>query len=104
MSAAEVLREGRARAGLSQRALAKRAGTTQSVVARIEGGQASPTWHTLARLIRAAGLELLVTFAVRPVADSHTLDDMPRILALTPEARLLELGNFSRVVTTARRV
>jgi transcriptional regulator with XRE-family HTH domain len=98
-----LLRDGRTRAGLSQRALAQRAGTTQSVVARIEGGQASPTWATLARLIRAAGLELDVTLALRPVADSHMLDDVPRILALAPAARLLELGNLSRFVTNARR-
>ena len=37
-SAAKLLREARSRAGLSQRALARRAGTTQSVVARIEAG------------------------------------------------------------------
>lgn len=58
---AELLRAVRARAGLSQRDLASRAGTSQSVVARIELGRTSPTVSTLNRLIEAAGF--------RPVVD-----------------------------------
>ena len=53
-----LLRRARARAALSQRELARRAGTAQSVVARIERGQTSPTWATLQRLLGAAGFEL----------------------------------------------
>ena len=53
-----LLRRARARAALSQRELARRAGTAQSVVARIERGQTSPTWATLQRLLAAAGCEL----------------------------------------------
>lgn len=52
---AALLRSARTRNGLTQRALAERAGTAQSVVARIEGGQSSPTVATLNRLIEAAG-------------------------------------------------
>lgn len=103
MTIAGLLRNARTRAGLSQRALAKRAGTTQSVVARIELGETSPTWHTLERLVRAAGFRLDIALSLGSVADSHMLDDVRRILALTPTARLLELRNFSRFLLAAHR-
>jgi hypothetical protein len=102
--AASLLREARARAGLTQRQLARRARTAQSVVARIERGQASPSWATLARLLAAAGFELDARLATRTARGSHMLDDVTRILRLTPEERLTELGNASRLAAAARRV
>lgn len=102
-SAADLVRLSRARAGLSQRDLARRAGKTQSVVARIENRSASPTWATLTRLIEAAGFELQASLE-RPTADvSHMLDDVPRILRLGPEQRLIELRNISRFLAGAKR-
>jgi transcriptional regulator with XRE-family HTH domain len=106
-TAAALLRQARARAGLSQRALARRAGTAQSVIARIERGQSSPTVATLERLLAAAGSELRAGMVVRESSTvperSHMLDDVPRILRLTPEQRLEELKNFSRFLYEARR-
>jgi len=52
---ASLLRMARERSGLTQRALADRAGTSQSVVARIERGQSSPRVSTLNRLVEATG-------------------------------------------------
>ncbi|MGH7578291.1 MAG: helix-turn-helix domain-containing protein [Longimicrobiales bacterium] len=57
-NAGDVLREARARARLTQRELARRAGTAQSVVARIERGQTDPSTGTLRALLAAAGFEL----------------------------------------------
>ena len=103
-TAAALLREARTRAGLSQRDLAKKAGTAQSVIARIERGQTSPTLETLERLLAAAGVELHASLAVKERdVRSHMLDDVPRILRLTPEQRLEELKNFSRFLYEARR-
>ncbi len=99
----QLLREARRRAGVSQRALARRARTTQSVVARIEGGRTSPTWDTLERLLTAAGQELRATLMPRLVSDSYMLEDVPRILRLTPEQRLIELRNVSRFLVSARQ-
>ena len=93
----------RAQTGLSQRDLAKRARTTQSVVARIELGEAVPTLRTLQRLVAAAGFELKLSVQPRPVLDRQLLDDVPRILTLTPEARLREVANLSRFVAAAQR-
>lgn len=53
--AARLLSYCRRHAGLSQRELAKRAGTSQSAVARIESGSVVPRFDTLARLIRGCG-------------------------------------------------
>jgi transcriptional regulator with XRE-family HTH domain len=100
--APSLLREARRRANLTQRELARRAGTAQSVVARIEQGQTDPGSATLARLLAAAGFELAVNLAPLPVSDTHMLEDVPRILALTPEQRLLEVRNVSRFAAAAR--
>jgi uncharacterized protein len=58
MDTAELLRDARRGAGLTQAELARRAGTSQAMVARYETGVASPTVRTLQRLLRAAGREL----------------------------------------------
>ena len=47
-------------AGLTQAELAERMGTTQSAIARMEGGGARPTLETFERLARAVGQELVV--------------------------------------------
>lgn len=104
LDAARLLRDARARAGVSQRELARRARTSQSVVARIERGQTCPSTATLGELLAAAGFELRCELAPRPVLRSHMLDDVARILRLSPEERLRELGNVSRFVATVRRV
>lgn len=98
-----ILRQARLRAGLTQRELAARASTSQSVVARIEQGRSDPSTATLARLLAAAGFELRAELTPIAVADTHMLDDVGRILALTPEARLLEVRNVSRFEAAARR-
>ena len=99
-----LLRTARRRAGLTPRELAGRAGTAQSVVARIESGQTNPAAGTLARLLAAAGFEARTELAPLSLPMSHMLSDVERILRLTPEDRLRELGNVDRFVTAARRV
>lgn len=99
----DILRQARERAGLSQRALAERAATSQSVVARIELGTTSPSWETLSRLVTAAGFDLDSRLTPRPVTGSHMLADVARIRALTPESRLAEVANFHRFSAAVRR-
>ena len=59
--AASLLRETRARAGLTQVELAERAGVTQPVISRAEAPGANPRIATLDRLLRAAGARLELT-------------------------------------------
>jgi transcriptional regulator with XRE-family HTH domain len=100
---AAALAAARARAGLAQRALARRARTAQSVVARIESGATSPSFRTLQRLVRSAGFELRLGLLPKIRGRTHMLDDVPRILRLTPEQRLLELRNAARLFAAAVR-
>jgi predicted transcriptional regulator len=79
-------------------------GTAQSVVARIEGGQASPSFATLSKMLEAAGFDLVTQIDPRLTLDRSELDDVRRILKLTPEERLNEVRNVSRFVAAARRV
>ena len=55
----------RNRAGLTQEELARRMGTTQPVVARLESGRTRPSMRTLERLAEATGSRLLISFERR---------------------------------------
>lgn len=63
----------RNRAGLTQEALARKMGTTQPVVARLEGGRGYPSMRTLDRLAKATGSRLIITFAPTAVVSTHLL-------------------------------
>jgi transcriptional regulator with XRE-family HTH domain len=91
-------------AGLTQRDLARRAATAQSVIARIESGAVSPSWKTLEYLVNRAGFDLHATLGHQRRGRSHMLHDVARILRLTPEQRLLELRNAARLFAAARRI
>lgn len=56
----ERVREAREAAGLSQRDLAARMGTSQAAIARLEAGGVGATLTTLQRAAAALGLELSV--------------------------------------------
>ena len=92
MSASAVLVEARRIAGLSQRGLAEVAGTAQSVVGRIENGAASPTWETLSRLVKAAGLVLEARARTATLTAPLDQREVARLLALTPRQRLAGAG------------
>lgn len=53
--------------GLTQAGLARKMGTTQPVVARLEGGRVRPSMRTLERLANATGTRLLISFEPRRV-------------------------------------
>lgn len=68
-SVAELVTSARARAGLSQRELAERSGTSQSAIARLEGGGGNPTLSTLDRLVASAGFALRWDLVPRYASD-----------------------------------
>lgn len=57
----ESLLRARIGAGLTQAQLAKKMGTSQSVIARLEGGNSAPTLSTLRRYAAATGTRLRVS-------------------------------------------
>ena len=59
---ARALIAARTRAGLSQSQLARRMKTSQSYVARIEGGKVRPSTDALERFAKATGTRLRIVF------------------------------------------
>jgi ribosome-binding protein aMBF1 (putative translation factor) len=54
------VKRARRRSGLSQRELAQRMGTKQSVIARMELGQSTPDVKTLRKLAEVTGSQLVI--------------------------------------------
>jgi transcriptional regulator with XRE-family HTH domain len=79
----ELLRAVRLEAGLSQRGLARRAGTSQPAIARYERGASTPSWETLQRLVAACGQRVRLEAEREPDPD-----DVELLLELTPIERL----------------
>lgn len=61
----EALVNARSRANLTQLELARRLGTTQSAIARLEGGRVSPSLSTLRRYAEATGAKLRIELVTR---------------------------------------
>jgi transcriptional regulator with XRE-family HTH domain len=85
MISADLLREARLRAGLTQAEFGRRIGRSQSQIARWERGDVKPSLETLRDLIRACGLEL--TFRLATYDDSYVAD-IEQYLDLSPEERV----------------
>lgn len=76
-----LLREARARHGISQRRLALRAGTSQDAISRIERGVESPTLERLTNLLMVLGerLELDTVPLVEAEGDGAQLSVRERL-------------------------
>lgn len=85
MVSASLLVQARRTAGLSQRALAARAGVPQQEIARYERGRVTPSLERLRALIAACGLEL--TFGLARADDSYE-EPIAAALGLAPALRL----------------
>ncbi len=100
MSISSVVREARRRAGLTQAALAERAGVPKSTVGRIESGARTPSGELVERLVRAAGLEVTVSLSV---PDPGTDSMLERTLRRSPAERLADATRVARFVLRGRR-
>jgi len=63
---AESLIKARSEAALTQDQLAKKMGTTQAAIARLESGKSLPSTRTLQRFAAATGTRLRIAFAPIP--------------------------------------
>jgi uncharacterized protein len=97
MDASRAIRTAREAAGLSKRALARRAGTSPAAIVAYESGAREPTLPSLARIVSAAGAR--VELNVAPV---HGLPD-PATLAHRL-AEVLELAEHLPHRRAARRL
>ena len=100
MVAWALVQEARRRAGLTQRELAARVGTSQAAIARIERGRQDPSLKTLERMVAACGFDL--RFELVP-HDAHDERLIEATLALSPEQRLRAVEEVTRVAAEARR-
>lgn len=104
--AASLIRDTRRLHGLDQRTLARRAGTSQTQVSRVERGEVSPSIATLSRLLAAMGERL--ELATRPAAipgsrgyfPPHDEERRREYRELTPAERVAEAISISRTVTS----
>lgn len=82
-----ALAAARRAAGLTQADLAARLGTTQSAIARLEGGGAAPSITTLSRLADALGIQ----FEIRPRSGMRVRETLPALMLADLRARREEL-------------
>jgi predicted transcriptional regulator len=94
MTPGELIRQTRRRKGLSQRRLARRAGTSQSAIARIERGEEEVTWPRLRSIILAMGEEPVLSS--RPLHSRYDALEMVHLRGMSPAARLESGLNFSK--------
>lgn len=99
-SPATLVRGSRLAAGLSQRALARKAETSQPAIARYERGVATPSWETLQRLVAACGRQ--VTIRAEAIPDPHDIELAELLLGLTPLDRLRTLKRYARLREISR--
>ena len=80
-----LLRQARAAAGLTQAEVARRMGTSQPVVARLERPGSNPRFATLERALRATGHRLEASSEAASPVDETQIHER---LRLTPAERL----------------
>jgi transcriptional regulator with XRE-family HTH domain len=82
---ADLIREARLRAGLTQYQLAERSGRERSVIARYEQGAVAPSVETLVELVRACGFDLPLELVQR---DESNLERLRKNVLISPERRV----------------
>ena len=93
MRSADLIREARLRAGLTQYELAARSGRDRSVIARWEQGTVAPSIETLVELVRACGFELPLELVPTDPAQRERLR---KTALLSPERRVQRLLQAER--------
>jgi transcriptional regulator with XRE-family HTH domain len=86
MWSADLIREARLRAGITQYELADRTGRDRSVIARWEQGAVAPSIETLVELVRACGFDLPLELVPR---DPSGEERLRKNALLSPERRVL---------------
>ncbi len=87
MTAAELIRSARSRAGLAQHELAEILDTPRSQISRWEAGEVEPAFATVRRVLRACGFDLS-TALVPFDPDAPLVSRLVELSRLTPKERL----------------
>lgn len=95
MTAAQVIREARLRAGLTQAELAARLGRERAQVARWEIGAQEPSFANLRSVVEACGFAFRIEIAEReetPELDAELIVSVPQAPQQRVQALLERLG------------
>lgn len=93
--AARFLRSARAKAGLTQRQLARKSGIPQPTIAAIESGRQEPRHATLERLLRGCGFQLEIFPRLGEGVDRTLIREM---LELSPAERARRAIEAARAI------
>jgi transcriptional regulator with XRE-family HTH domain len=99
MTAAELLRSTRNRHGVSQRALARRAGTSQSWISDVERGRVSPTEDVLRRVLVCLGEDLVLGVKRLDGHTRHNPEAVRRARGISMSERFVEGASWSELAT-----
>ena len=99
MRAARLVRESRVRHGLNQEALARRAGTSQGQISKIERGVVSPSVSTLERLLAVMGERLEVAAVPGPRPNASVRELRRDYEELSLEDRIAQQAALSEALT-----
>lgn len=91
------MRSARLRHGVSQRSLARRAGTTQAAISRIESGLEAPGFERFTQLLLVLGEQPVLHTA--PLESELDAGDVAHARRLTPAQRLAESASWNLAAT-----
>jgi transcriptional regulator with XRE-family HTH domain len=94
-----LIRDVRLRHGLDQRALARRAGTSQGQISKIERGVISPSISTVERLLAVMGERLQLEAAPGPRPNQSTRELRRDYEQLSVEERVAQAAALSEALT-----
>jgi transcriptional regulator with XRE-family HTH domain len=95
MTGAQIIREARLKAGLTQSELAARLGRERAQIARWETGGQEPSFENLRSVVEACGFSLRIEIAERqetPALDSELEASLPQAPQQRVQALLERLG------------
>jgi transcriptional regulator with XRE-family HTH domain len=92
-----AIREARKEQGLSQRRLARRAGTSQDAISRIERGAEAPTLDRLGQLLLALGRRPVLS--IEPLEGPVPQSELAAAHAMPPSERLREASSWNRLAS-----
>lgn len=99
VNAAAIVRECRAVRGINQAELARRAGTSQTYISRVERGEVSPSVDTLRRIASAAGMRIVGTVEPLDPGNSDPRELHADLNRTTPADRVREAIELSEFLT-----
>jgi transcriptional regulator with XRE-family HTH domain len=98
-----LVRDARLKHGLDQAELARRLGTSQAAISRIERDQVSPKVETLERIFNAMGETLRIStlslFDSTPGGSNQSIADLRADYRLSAEERLAQAAQLSEMST-----